>query len=88
MYNVEGTAYADEASALAAARELSEAQGRAVKVERGDSTLGISVTATWVGGEPTLVAPNEELEPVDRSERLAKKFEADPDSPPVPRLED
>ena len=86
MYKVEGVAYATEELARAAAEQIHLDQQRSVRIERGDGITN-SVSYTVVGDQGNTVAACEQLEPVDRTERLAKKFEPEPGSPPVPTLD-
>lgn len=81
-YTVEGVAYATEELALAAARELHENSGRTIQVHHGDSTQGAHSVQTIGAVEPTL--PNEQLTPVDRTERLRARATAQPGTDPVP----
>lgn len=83
-YTVEGVEYASHALALAAATHTSTEQARPVKIETGDSTMGDSVVAEWVGAVTTLAPANELLEPVDRTERLAKRVAPVDGAPSVP----
>jgi hypothetical protein len=83
-YTVEGVEYATHALALAAATHISTQQARPVKIETGDSTLGDSVVAEWVGATATTTPANELLEPVDRTERLAKRVAPVDGAPSVP----
>lgn len=72
-YVVEGVAYTSKKSAETAARELHLAQGRAIQIVQGDSTLGEVQSVTWVGREEYV-----EPAPVDRTERLAQRREREP----------
>lgn len=85
-YTVEGVAYATEQLALAAARELHEHTGRTIQIHHGDSTQGAHSVQTIGETEPALT--NDELTPVDRTERLQKRMTAQPDTDPVPLIED
>jgi hypothetical protein len=85
-YTVEGVAYATEQLALDAARELHDSTGRTIQVHTGDSTQGAHTVQTI--GAPEAVAANEDLEPVDRTERLAKRNTAQPNTDPVSLIEE
>jgi hypothetical protein len=85
-YTVEGVAYATHKLAVAAARELHAATGRTIQVHTGDTTQDSASVETIGAHLP--VAANEDLEPVDRTLRLAQRAVADPNSDPVPTLEE
>lgn len=76
-YTVEGVSYTSKAAAMTAAKELHSTTGRAVQIVQGDATYGEAQEVSWIGVEP-LVAANELLEPVDRTERLTKRVEPAP----------
>ena len=76
-YTVEGVSYTSKAAATTAAKELHRTTGRAIQIVQGDSTYGEAQEVTWIGLAP-LTAANEDLEPVDRTERLNKRFEPAP----------
>ena len=76
-YLVEGVSYTSKAAATKAARQINTDTGRAVKIEWGDSTEGTNPEWEWIGRE-SLVADCEDLEPVDRTERLQRRAERAP----------
>lgn len=75
-YTVEGVGYATHEEALAAAHKIHSEQSRSVQICSGDSTLGAQEKTT-IGSTP-LVADCEQLEPLDRTERLARRAERAP----------
>jgi hypothetical protein len=78
-YVVEGNSFDSQADARAYARGL----GRPARIEWGDSTYGETPEHEWVNVPETI-----EPEPVDRTERLARRLEPVDGTPPVSKEQD
>ena len=85
-YTVEGTSFDNKELATQHARAIHASQHRAVKVEWGDSTVPGDVVQFEIIGAPE--AANDNPTPVDRTERLQRRFERAPgtDLPEQPEL--
>jgi len=83
-YVVEGVGFDSKTEAVAHARSVSDSESRPVRVEWGDPTYGETPQHEWVNLPETPV----DSEPVDRTERLAKRFEPVDGAPPVSSQEE